>query len=76
MRKNRPKHSELTDDARLRANARSYTHEYIKRGKIKRNACVKCGNEQAEVHHSDYTKPLEIIWLCRKCHILIHKKIL
>lgn len=29
----------------------------------------------AERHHPDYSKPLEIIWLCNKHHDLVHKPI-
>lgn len=31
--------------------------------------CCKCGHLGGnERHHPDYKKPLEIIWLCKKCH--------
>jgi hypothetical protein len=32
-------------------------------------------DENLQKHHPDYTKPLEIKWLCRKCHIELHKQI-
>lgn len=32
--------------------------------------CSACG-KKAEAHHNDYTKPLEIVWLCRQHHRLI-----
>lgn len=30
-----------------------------------------CG-EESEAHHPDYSKPLDVIWLCRKHHLEIH----
>ena len=34
--------------------------------------CFKCGStEHLERHHPDYSKPLEVITLCRNCHQLV-----
>ena len=34
--------------------------------------CSQCGKTDAriEAHHPDYNKPLEIVWLCKRCHAL------
>jgi hypothetical protein len=69
MRKWRPKHSDLPEEARKRANARAYAGVYLTRGKIARWPCQVCGTEPAEMHHDDYDKPLEIRWLCRHHHL-------
>jgi hypothetical protein len=73
MRNNRPKHSELPEPARKKANARSYLHVYVKRGKIIKAPCEICGSERSEAHHIDYTKPLEVHWLCRDHHLELHQ---
>jgi hypothetical protein len=44
----------------------------IRSGKLIKKPCKKCANPKSEAHHKDYTKPLDVIWLCRKCHIQIH----
>ena len=61
----------LTVEQRLKANARSITHVYIKRGKIGIEGCRICGKE-AEIHHLDYTQPLVVEWLCREHHLDLH----
>ena len=37
--------------------------------------CSNCQEKtKIEAHHENYLKPLDIIWLCRQCHKLIHRK--
>lgn len=45
-------------------------------GKLfKPSNCSQCGYEgHIEGHHPDYSKPLEVIWLCRECHNREHQK--
>jgi hypothetical protein len=42
----------------------------IKAGRITRpSRCSACHSEcRPDAHHEDYSKPFEIVWLCRKCH--------
>ncbi len=49
----------------------------IKKGIIiKPNSCTECNepNEYLEAHHEDYSKPLEVKFLCTKCHGLTRRK--
>lgn len=72
MRENRPLHKDLPHESRMKANARSYVNVYIRRGLITKKPCVICG-DKAQMHHEDYSKPLEVIWYCRKHHLEYHK---
>lgn len=74
MRKNRPKHKDLSPDARRKANVRKTLSMAITRGRIKKQPCAECGEIKAEAHHPDYDKPFDVIWLCRKHHLELHKK--
>jgi len=47
----------------------------IKSGEIKRGCCSVCGVEKAQGHHPDYTKPLEVRWLCPIHHAILHAKL-
>lgn len=44
----------------------------IRDGRLKRDPCLFCGAGEVHAHHRDYTKPLEVIWLCPKCHHRLH----
>jgi len=47
----------------------------IRAGKIRKQPCARCGATiRIHGHHEDYYKPLGVIWLCPKCHSLIHSK--
>lgn len=45
------------------------------KGVLKRLPCDICGSEQVDAHHEDYSKPLEIRWLCRKHHMRHHSSV-
>ncbi len=46
-------------------NALSYA---VKSGKLVQGPCVYCGNPKSQGHHDDYSKPLDVRWVCFKCH--------
>ena len=48
----------------------------IRRGEIvKPNVCLLCKKvTKLNAHHKDYSKPLEVIWICHFCHKKEHKK--
>ena len=49
----------------------------IKLGKmVKPQVCSFCGEvKKLDGHHEDYDKPLEVIWLCRRCHMAVHAEL-
>ena len=53
-------------------NARVMAQRALKIGTIKKEPCSVCGKERSEMHHPDYSKPLDIIWLCRSHHQYLH----
>lgn len=45
----------------------------IRDGRIVKEPCSVCGStERIHAHHKDYSKPLNVIWLCARCHHRIH----
>lgn len=45
------------------------------KNKIRKSSCENCGAvEHLNMHHIDYSKPLDVITLCRDCHLLTHQK--
>ncbi len=57
--------------------ARKSVHDmlnsYVRMGIVKKEPCSVCGNTNSQGHHNDYTKPLEVTWLCSKHHMKLHR---
>jgi len=56
--------------------ARSAVSNALVSGRINRGGCEypdgKCSG-RIEAHHSNYSKPLDVIWFCKKHHVLADK---
>ena len=51
------------------SNTTNVVRDAIRRGELTRDACEVCGSDRnVDAHHDDYTKPLDVRWLCRSCH--------
>ena len=44
----------------------------LKNGDITKLPCQFCNSERSMGHHDDYSKPLEVRWLCQKHHSQYH----
>jgi hypothetical protein len=40
----------------------------IKYGKLTPMPCEVCGKQKTQGHHEDYSKPLDVVWLCVRHH--------
>lgn len=65
----------MNDIQKMKDSCRSYARSYLVRGKLQKEPCVKCGDQDSEMHHSDYSKPLLVSWMCRQCHLDHHREI-
>ncbi len=55
--------------------ARSAVSSAIRRGALARQPCRDCGSTvDVEGHHPDYSKPLDVVWLCDPCHHTEHQR--
>lgn len=48
----------------------------LRSGRIERpSECSRCATVCIpHGHHPDYSKPLEVVWLCQPCHVLVHQE--
>ena len=54
--------------------AHSMVNYHVRIGNMtKPNKCSKCSSKgRVEGHHEDYSKPLDVEWLCSACHSQVH----
>ena len=60
---------------REKIGARTDLNNAVRDGRIQRQPCRDCGSPDTHGHHHDYSRPLDVIWLCPEHHIAEHKRI-
>lgn len=58
---------------REKVNARRQLCNAVRAGKIQRLPCHKCGNPKSQGHHEDYSRALDVEWICATCHAKEHR---
>jgi hypothetical protein len=41
-------------------------------GQLIARPCERCGEARTQMHHEDYSRPLDVTWLCVACHARRH----
>ena len=54
-----------------RKSAHIKIYHALKKGILFKQPCFMCG-ENAEAHHPDYSRPLDVVWLCSSHHRQAH----
>jgi hypothetical protein len=53
--------------------AQNAVNNAVRDRRLQKQPCAICGAEEhVHAHHQDYAKPLEVKWLCAKCHHRVH----
>jgi ribosome-binding protein aMBF1 (putative translation factor) len=55
--------------------ARTAVGNAIRDKRLTKKPCMVCGSIKSTAHHEDYSKPLEVKWLCHLHHIRLHFKV-
>jgi hypothetical protein len=63
------------DGNRHKLRAHAAVRKALQNGSLKRGRCAVCQSFRCEAHHEDYSKPLEVIWLCRLHHRQRHAEL-
>lgn len=52
--------------------ARQLIGNAVRDGRIEKLPCLICGSISVEAHHPDYSRPLDVVWLCMIHHKQAH----
>jgi hypothetical protein len=56
-----------------RVRAHRVVNYWLRKGRLVKTPCADCGTtNRLHAHHEDYSKPLDVIWLCAFCHYARH----
>lgn len=62
-----------SEHGRELSRAHSLVYKALKRGKITKLPCEQCGEKNVDAHHDDYSKKLDVRWLCKPHHRELHR---
>lgn len=72
-RKQARRRREGTPEQKLKINARAEVRKALLRGALVRGLCEVDGcTSIGHAHHEDYSRPLDVRWLCRNHHDALH----
>lgn len=70
-----PRKSQAGRISKKRAAVYHKVRKAILSGRLIQQPCNQCGSSKnINAHHHDYTRALEVEWLCASCHIARHKR--
>jgi len=52
--------------------AHNAVNNAVRDGRLTKEPCLFCSAEKVHGHHRDYSRPLDVIWLCPRCHHRLH----
>lgn len=55
--------------------ARNAVAKALRGGRLEKKPCEICGDPKSQAHHEDYSKPLEVQWLCVMHHYAVHGRL-
>lgn len=55
--------------------ARGAVRRAVRNGTLIKHPCSVCGDDNSQAHHADYSKPLEVQWLCLRHHRAIEGRL-
>lgn len=53
--------------------ARVTLNNAVRDGRVIKLPCEVCGDRKSQGHHENYSKPLDVIWLCAQHHGELHR---
>lgn len=57
----------------IRAHANMLLNRAVRKGKVIKQNCGVCSSVRTVAHHPDYSRPLEVLWLCELHHKEWHR---